>query len=206
MRRTGGVGLPAAVGAGRRGWLLLAAIVATALLDFTANLLATTFFRVGPFTAAVGTLTFALSYTLYDYIRRYHGRAATLWAVAAGAVGTLAYSVVAGGGLGRIVLASLLALTAASAVDIRIQTALLRRPLWEMVVASNAVSLLVDTVVFTLVAFLGVAGVGIASLIGGDYLTKIVMTVLSVPLIYGVSALAPNPPLVAGGSRRAGAA
>jgi len=186
--------------------VLLAAIGASALLDFTANLLATTFFHVGSFTAAVGTLTFALSYTLYDYIRRYHGRDATLWAVAAGAIGTLAYSFAFGGGLGRIVLASLLALGVASAIDIRVQTLLLRGPLWRMVVASNGASLLVDTVVFTLVAFLGVAGIGIPSLIAGDYLTKIAMTLVSLPLIYGVSAIAPYPPLVAREPHGAGAA
>jgi uncharacterized PurR-regulated membrane protein YhhQ (DUF165 family) len=202
MRTTGRIGVN--VESARA--VLVAAIAATAVLDFTANLLATTFFRVGPFTAAVGTLTFALSYTLYDYIRRYHGRNATLAAVAAGALGTLAYSFAFGGGLGRIVLASLAALAAASLVDIRVQTLLLRAPLWRMVTVSNGVSLAVDTVVFTLVAFLGVEGIGIASLIAGDYLTKAVMTLVSIPLIYGLTAVVPFPPLAARQAGGAGAA
>lgn len=186
--------------------MLVAAIAATAVLDFAANLLATTFFRVGPFTAAVGTLTFALSYTLYDYIRRYHGRGATLAAVAAGALGTLAYSFAFGGGLGRIVLASVAALAVASLVDIRVQTLLLRAALWRMVTVSNGASLAVDTVVFTLVAFLGVEGIGIGSLIAGDYLTKVVMTLVSIPLIYGITAVVPFPPLVARPAGGSGAA
>lgn len=185
----------------RRGpWasrVLVLSIVATALLDFTANLFATTFIAIGPFYTAVGTLTFVLSYTLYDYIRRYHGKAATLTAVAAGAIGTLAYSFAFGGGLGRIVFASLCALLVASLVDIQIQSRLLAGPIWRLVLVSNGVSLFVDTVVFTLVAFLGVEGIPIAGLIGGDYVTKVVMSLVSIPLIYGVTMIVPYPALSA---------
>lgn len=181
-------------GSSRRIALILA-IVAAALLAFTANYYASTFVDVGILTFAVGTLTFALSYTLADYIRRYHGRSATIVAVAAGALGTLAWTVAFDGGLGRIVLASLTSLAIASAVDIRMQTLLLSGPIWRLVLFSNAVSLAVDTVVFTLLAFLGVDGVRILNLIAGDYVVKIVMSLISIPLIYGVTMVVPFSPL-----------
>ncbi|HEV2528632.1 MAG TPA: VUT family protein [Thermomicrobiales bacterium] len=180
---------------------LLVSIVLAALLAFVANYYAATFVSVGALTFAIGTLTFALSYTLADYIRRYHGRTATIVAVAAGAIGTLIYTAVFDGGLGRIVLASLASLVIASSVDIRIQTLLLGGPVWRLVLVSNGISLLIDTVVFTLLAFYGVEGVGILSLIGGDYLVKIIMSVISIPLIYAVTMVVPYRPLIASGSR-----
>lgn len=175
---------------------LVIAVVWAAILAFVANYYAATFVEVGSLTFAVGTLTFALAYTLADYIRRYHGRTATIIAVAAGAIGTLAYTLAFDGGLGRIVLASLISLVVASSVDIRLQTALLGGPIWRLVLISNAVSLLVDTVVFTLLAFYGVAGIAIPNLIAGDYLVKIVMSLISIPMIYSVASLVPFRPLV----------
>lgn len=175
---------------------LVVSIVVAAALTFVANYYAATFIEVGSLTFAVGTLTFALGYTLDDYIRRYHGRPATIVAVAAGAIGTLCYSFTFDGGLGRIVLASLTSLIIASSVDIRLQTALLAGPIWRLVLVSNAVSLLVDTFVFTLLAFYGVDGIAIPNLIAGDYLVKLVMSVISIPMIYGVTALVPFRPLV----------
>ena len=174
---------------------LLASIALAAVLAFVANYFAASFIDVGALTFAIGTLTFALSYTLADYIRRYHGRTATIIAVAAGAIGTLIYTAAFDGGLGRIVFASLTSLVIASSVDIRIQTFLLSGPIWRLVLVSNGISLLVDTVVFTLLAFYGVNGVPILSLIGGDYLVKIIMSVISIPMIYAVTMVVPYKPL-----------
>ncbi len=175
---------------------LVVGIAAAALLAFVANYYAAKFVEVGSLTFAVGTLTFALGYTLDDYIRRYHGRVATIVAVAAGALGTLIYTLTFDGGLGRIVLASLASLVVASSVDIRLQTFLLGGPIWRLVLVSNAVSLAIDTVVFTLLAFYGVEGIAIPNLIAGDYLVKMIMSLISVPLIYGVTMLVPFRPLV----------
>ena len=175
---------------------LVVGIAAAALLAFVANYYAATFVDVGSLTFAVGTLTFALGYTLEDYIRRYHGRVATIIAVAAGALGTLIYTLTFDSGLGRIVLASLASLVVASSVDIRLQTFLLGGPIWRLVLVSNAVSLAIDTVVFTLLAFYGVDGIAIPNLIAGDYLVKMIMSLVSVPLIYGVTLLVPFQPLV----------
>ena len=175
---------------------LVVGIAAAALLAFVANYYAATFVEAGSLTFAVGTLTFALGYTLDDYIRRYHGRVATIIAVAAGALGTLIYTLTFDGGLGRIVLASLASLVVASSVDIRLQTFLLGGPIWRLVLVSNAVSLAIDTVVFTLLAFYGVDEIAIPNLIVGDYLVKMIMSLVSVPLIYGVTLLVPFQPLV----------
>ncbi len=175
---------------------LVVGIAAAALLAFVANYYAATFVDVGSLTFAVGTLTFALGYTLDDYIRRYHGRVATIIAVAAGALGTLIFTLTFDGGLGRIVLASLASLVVASSVDIRLQTFLLGGPIWRLVLVTNAVSLAIDTVVFTLLAFYGVDGIAIPNLIAGDYLVKMIMSLVSVPLIYGVTSLVPFQPLV----------
>ena len=185
---------------------LVVAVTGAALLAFIANYYAATFVEVGTLTFAVGTLTFALAYTLADYIRRYHGRSATIVAVAAGAAGTLVYTAVFDGGLGRIVLASLVSLVVASSVDIRLQTALLGGPIWRLVFVSNGISLLVDTVVFTLLAFYGVDGIAIPGLIAGDYLVKIVMSLISIPMIYGAASVVPFRPLVPirGGDRLPG--
>ncbi len=175
---------------------LVVGIAAAALLAFVANYYAATFVDVGSLTFAVGTLTFALGYTLDDYIRRYHGRVATIIAVAAGALGTLIFTLTFDGGLGRIVLASLASLVVASSVDIRLQTFLLGGPIWRLVLVTNSVSLAIDTVVFTLLAFYGVDGIAIPNLIAGDYLVKMIMSLVSVPLIYGVTSLVPFQPLV----------
>ncbi len=182
---------------------LFLSIALAAVLAFVANYYAATFVSVGALTFAIGTLTFALSYTLADYIRRYHGRTATIIAVAAGAIGTLIYTAMFDGGLGRIVFASLASLVIASSVDIRIQTFLLAGPIWRLVLVSNGISLLVDTVVFTLLAFYGVDGVPILSLIGGDYLVKVAMSVISIPMIYAVTMAVPYQPLLPARSRQA---
>ena len=174
---------------------LVGAIIFSAFLTFIANRFAATFVHVGQIQFAVGTLTFALGYTLDDYIRRYHGRRATIVGIIAGACGTLAFSAVFGGGLGRFVVAGLISLAIASSIDIRVQTRLLGGPIWRLVLLSNAASLLVDTVVFTLLAFWGVQGVAIPNLIVGDYLVKIAMSLISIPLIYGVSMVVPFRPL-----------
>ena len=52
------------------------------------------------------------------------------------------------------------------------------------VLVSNAVSTAVDSVVFVTLAFAGVLPV--LPLVAGQYVVKMVVTVLSLPLIYGI--------------------
>lgn len=85
----------------------------------------------------------------------------------------------------RIVAASLTAFLIASLIDIEI-FAWWRQKVgkyrWARVLASNAVSTLVDSLVFIAIAFWGVFPM--PPLIWGQYAVKMSITVISVPLIY----------------------
>ncbi len=85
----------------------------------------------------------------------------------------------------RIVFASLVAYLVSSLVDAEIFAwwrAHVAGPKWARVLSSNAVSTLVDSALFITIAFAGVLPVW--SLIGGQYLVKMAVTLVSLPLIY----------------------
>jgi uncharacterized integral membrane protein (TIGR00697 family) len=91
------------------------------------------------------------------------------------------------GGTPRIVAASLVAYLASALVDTEIFAwwrARVGGPRWARVLASNAVSTLVDSVLFVGIAFAGVLPV--APLIHGQYLVKMAVTLVSLPLIYAL--------------------
>ncbi|MFB3816633.1 MAG: queuosine precursor transporter [Candidatus Methylomirabilales bacterium] len=91
------------------------------------------------------------------------------------------------GGTPRIVAASLIAYLASALVDTEIFAwwrAHVAGPRWLRVLASNAVSTLVDSALFIGIAFAGVLPV--LPLIQGQYLVKLAITLLSLPLIYAV--------------------
>lgn len=85
----------------------------------------------------------------------------------------------------RIVVASLTAYLISSLIDVQAFAwwrERVGRYKWARVLASNAVSTLIDSVVFILLAFWGVMPVW--PLIKGQYIVKMTVTVVSVPLIY----------------------
>jgi len=85
----------------------------------------------------------------------------------------------------RIVFASLVAYLVSSLVDAEIFAwwrAHVAGPKWTRVLISNSVSTLVDSVLFITLAFAGVLPVW--PLIGGQYLVKMGITLISLPLIY----------------------
>jgi len=87
----------------------------------------------------------------------------------------------------RIVGASLVAYLVASLVDAEIFAwwrTWVGGYRWARVLVSNAVSTAVDSVVFVTLAFAGVLPV--LPLVVGQYVVKMVVTVLSLPLIYGI--------------------
>jgi len=89
----------------------------------------------------------------------------------------------------RIVGASMIAYLVASLVDAEIFAWWRTRVggyRWARVLVSNAVSTAVDSVVFVTLAFAGVLPV--LPLVVGQYVVKMVVTVLSLPLIYGIHA------------------
>jgi len=100
----------------------------------------------------------------------------------------------------RIVGASLIAYLAASLLDAEVFAwwrARVGGYRWGRVLVSNAVSTAVDSLVFVTLAFAGVLPV--LPLVVGQYVVKMVVTVLSLPLIYGIHAgtrvpLAPRRP------------
>jgi hypothetical protein len=89
----------------------------------------------------------------------------------------------------RIVGASLIAYLAASLLDAEVFAwwrARVGGYRWARVLVSNAVSTAVDSLVFVTLAFAGVLPV--LPLVVGQYVVKMVVTVLSLPLIYGIRA------------------
>ena len=92
----------------------------------------------------------------------------------------------------RIVAASLAAYMISSLIDIEVFAwwrERVGRHRWARVLASNAVSTLVDSAIFITVAFWGVFPV--MPLVRGQYLVKMAVTGLSLPLIYLVRAARP---------------
>jgi len=93
----------------------------------------------------------------------------------------------------RIVFASLTAYLVSSIIDTEVFAwwrQRIGRHRWARVLASNAVSTLIDSVVFITLAFAGVMPV--LPLIRGQYIVKMVVTVVSIPLIYLVRAGLPS--------------
>jgi len=85
----------------------------------------------------------------------------------------------------RIVFASLTAYLISSMVDVEIYhlwKKRIQKAKWSRVLASNSVSTLVDSCIFITIAFAGVMPV--LPLIIGQYIIKMAITVLSLPLIY----------------------
>ena len=89
------------------------------------------------------------------------------------------------GGTPRIVFASLTACLISSFIDAEVFAfwrARLQGPKWIRVLVSNAISTWVDSVVFITFAFYGTMPIWI--LIKGQYVIKMAITVVSLPLIY----------------------
>ncbi len=85
----------------------------------------------------------------------------------------------------RIVFASLTAYLLSSLVDVEVYhiwKIFMKKRKWSRVLVSNGISTFVDSCVFILLAFYGVMPV--APLIIGQYIVKMAITVLSLPLIY----------------------
>ena len=87
----------------------------------------------------------------------------------------------------RIVAASLIAYLVSTLIDVQVFAwwrERVGRYRWARVLLSNSVSTLVDSVVFITLAFLGV--MPIWPLIFGQYVVKMSVTLVSIPLIYAV--------------------
>ena len=85
----------------------------------------------------------------------------------------------------RIVLASLTAYIVSSLIDVQVFAwwrKRVGRHRWGRVLVSNSVSTLIDSAVFIGIAFAGV--MPLVPLIRGQYIVKMTVTIVSIPLIY----------------------
>jgi uncharacterized integral membrane protein (TIGR00697 family) len=103
-----------------------------------------------------------------------------------GAEGQAAFASVLGS-TWRVVAASLVAYLVSTLIDVQVFAwwrERVRRYRWARVLVSNSVSTLIDSAVFIAIAFVGV--MPILPLIAGQYVVKMVVTLVSIPLIYAV--------------------
>ncbi|HEY9638927.1 MAG TPA: VUT family protein [Coleofasciculaceae cyanobacterium] len=123
--------------------------------------------------AAIGTFIFGVTFTQRDRLHQY-GRRYVYRAIAVAAGTNVLMSAVLGVPL-RIIAASFLAIVLAETADTEIYQRLISKSWLIRVAGSNAVSVPLDTVLFTLIAFWGVAAFPpavIASILVGDTIVK----------------------------------
>jgi uncharacterized PurR-regulated membrane protein YhhQ (DUF165 family) len=120
---------------------------------------------------AVGTFIFGVTFTQRDKLHA-AGRRWVYGTIAAAALANVLMSALLAVPM-RIILASFIAIVLAETADTEIYQKLLRYPWLVRVAGSNAVSVPLDTLLFTLVAFAGVLStIEILSLLFGEIITK----------------------------------
>ena len=142
------------------------------LATLSANLLATVFVTLpGGAMVAVGTLTFGATFTLRDRVHR-RGRRVVYAMIAAAAVANVIMAALIGIPW-RIIGASFMAIILAESADTEVYQRLYRRSWWVRVMGSNLVSVPLDTVLFTCLAFEGVFPAPVLfAIIVGDMIVK----------------------------------
>ena len=150
---------------GKGSIMLLGLLIALYVgITVAANSLATTIITAPVFGAvAAGTLFFGVTFTLRDMVHQYAherklGRRPIYAMIGIAAATNFAIAIVTGGEQFdvRIVLASCAAILIAESMDTEIYHRLIKRNWYLRVLASNAVSAPLDSIVFTLLAFYGV--------------------------------------------------
>ncbi|MDV6373297.1 VUT family protein [Deinococcus arenicola] len=156
---------------GRPAPLLLIALYALSIL--AANITLNKFIPLPVYgLLSVGTIFFAAVFTLRDRIHRAGGLPAVYIAIGSALlVNTLAAFFT--GTEWRFIGASFLAILAGELADTAVYQRLLHRSWWTRVLASNAVSVPLDSVLFNLLAFWGIMSGGeIGQIIFADILAK----------------------------------
>ena len=134
--------------------LLAGAATTFTLATVLANYTLDAFLPVGPwFLVNVGTLFFGITFTQRDRLHGF-GRAVVYRVIVLAAVANVVAALAVQTPL-RYVAVSFLAILLAESVDTEVYQRLLRRPWMVRVASSNAVSVPVDTIVFTVLAFAG---------------------------------------------------
>jgi queuosine precursor transporter len=104
--------------------------------------------------AAIGTFIFGVTFTQRDRLH-YYGRPAVYITIALAAIANVIMSTVLHVDI-RIVIASFVAIILSETADTEIYQRLLQKPWMVRVSSSNAVSVPLDTLIFYLIAFLGI--------------------------------------------------
>ena len=186
-------------------------IVIYVACELIANATAGKITSAGPFTVPAAIYIFALTFTLIDLINEGLGKIAARRVVLASFGANVLLAIYAQivvmlpaapwfensasfdivfGQVPRIVLASLTAFLISGLLDVELFARLRHRlnPGWRVVV-SNAFSTLIDSVLFIGIAFAGVfPAAELMMLVAGQYVIKLIVTGVSVPLIYLVRA------------------
>lgn len=126
-----------------------------------------------PIYAPSGVIAIGLSFTLRDLVQRRLGVQAALAAIVIGAALSAALDP-------AVAVASGVAFLLAESLDLFVYTPLQRRNLVGAVMASNVVGLVVDSIVFLSIAF------GSLALLEGQVIGKAWMTLVAIPVIYGI--------------------
>lgn len=157
------------------GYALLVAYIATIpLANWTLQQFG--IFAVGALLIPAGTLWAGLAFTLRDLVQDYLGRWWTIGAIVVGAALSAFISP-------QLALASGTAFLFSELADLSVYTPLRERHWLGAVAASNSVGLVVDSVLFLLLAF------GSLEFLAGQIVGKLVMTVLAVAVLARVRPL-----------------
>jgi hypothetical protein len=190
--------------------LLASAYVAAQMLADISSLKIT---EVAGFSMDAGTLVYPFTFTLRDLVHKVAGKQVARALIVAAAVANLFMAglfwvvdkLPAVGGVGpqteqfgavlapvwRIVFASIIAEVVSELIDTEAYSAWARRfgerRQWGRVLVSNAIAIPVDTVIFVLIAFVGVVSSGgVWEIFTTNVAVKGVVTVVSIPWIYMV--------------------
>ena len=124
---------------------------------------------------SVGTLFFGVTFTQRDRVHR-RGRRAVYAMILAAAVLNVLMSILLGVPW-RIILASFTAIILAETADTEVYQRLIQRPWIQRVAGSNSVSIPIDTILFTFIAFYGVYPVSmLVAIIFGDIVLKAIIS------------------------------
>lgn len=143
-----------------------------------ANLTAMVFIELPAFgITTLGTLFFGAVFTLRDYVHK-NGKPFVYKMIAVAAFVNFTVAFALGEPL-RIVLASFISILVSEAVDTEVYQAFIKRSWTFRVLSSNAVSIPVDTLLFTSIAFAGVLSwTDFNALLYGDSIVKFTIATL----------------------------
>lgn len=160
-------------------WALLAHAAVYVAATMAANYTAAWFIPLPLFgVVSVGTLFFGVTFTQRDRVHRYGRRAVYLMIAAAALLNTLESLFL--GVPARIIIASMVAIVLAEAADTEVYQRLLQRSWLMRVAASNAVSIPLDTLLFSLIAFAGdPTAPTLSQIIVGDLVLKAVISMVA---------------------------